>query len=133
MSLPRELHDGRSSRGHRRITVIISSVACEGMRLSRPQPIEGLDVGMRINIRTHVDAEEVALPGVVAWLVTSNTGETHVGVSLWLEAAAARDRHMWARWIVARTEELRDTQRANESTPNVTSIPRKRATTDKAS
>lgn len=102
-----------SSRGQRRITVMISSVACEGMRLSRLEPVDDLKPGSRVNVRLHVDSTEVLLPGQVAWLVTANTGETHIGVSLWLEAAPTTCRRAWARWIVNTTDTELSSQRAS--------------------
>lgn len=125
-----------SSRGKRRITVMISSVACEGLRLSRTEPIDDLTPGTRINIRLHVDAQEVALPGQVAWKVTANNGETHVGVSLWLEAASASDRHIWARWIVDRTEQADAKKRSAGSGHSVAEVAPsavRRAVTNQAS
>lgn len=113
------------SRRNERITVVVSSVACEGVRLSRPEPIDGLRPGSRVNIRLYAGEREVTLPGQVAWLVTASGGETHVGVSLWLEAAPAADRQTWARWIVARTEEQRDKQRGG-SNPAIVVDRRKR-------
>ncbi len=99
-----------SSRGHKRITIMVSSVACEGMRLSRPEPIDDLRPGMRINIRLYLDNQEIVLPGQVAWMVDANSGETNVGVSLWLEAALASSRQVWANWIVRKTEAQRVSQ-----------------------
>lgn len=113
------------SRRRERITVVVSSVACEGLRLSRPEPIEGLRPGARINIRLYAGDREVTLPGQAAWLVTASTGETHLGVSLWLEAAPAADRQTWARWIVARTEEEQNKQRT-DSDPSLIAGRRKR-------
>jgi hypothetical protein len=83
---------------------MISSVACEGMRLLRPEPIDDLGVGTRIRIRLFIDGSELCLPGTVAWVLSKETGETHVGVSLALELADALSRQVWARWVVAQSD-----------------------------
>jgi len=110
------------TRGQRRVTVMISSVACEGMRLSRPDPIPDLKPGTRINIRLLLNNEEITLPGQVAWSVSANDGETHVGISLWLEAAAASARQVWSSWIVSCTKREQASAGVRDRNNNVVAV-----------
>ncbi|HTM19635.1 MAG TPA: PilZ domain-containing protein, partial [Kofleriaceae bacterium] len=72
-----------SARQPQRITVMVASAACEGLRLYHPQPIQGLAPGMRIHVRFHVNGQPMALPAEVAWLASSGAdGPTNVGVAL---------------------------------------------------
>jgi PilZ domain-containing protein len=110
-----------SARQPQRLTVMVASAACEGLRLYHPQPIHGLAPGMRIHVRFHVGNQPVALPGEVAWLATSGAGgSTNVGVALALELAAAADRRRWAEWIVDQTRQSPESARASEVSTGTT-------------
>jgi hypothetical protein len=111
-----------SDRQPHRITVVISSVACEGMRLVRPEPIDELKVGSRIKIRLFVDRNELCLPGHVAWMLSSQGGETNVGVSLALELADANTRGLWAHWVVSRSEQQASAGRRRSGNHSVVSV-----------
>lgn len=104
-----------SERQPRRITVMLASVACEGLRLQRPEPIDELVVGSRIKVRVFVDGSEVCLPGQVAWTVSNAGGETHVGVRLALEVADSASRQAWANWVVRQSERYAAAERARQS------------------
>jgi hypothetical protein len=92
-----------SMRQPQRVTVVVASAACEGVRLHHPEPINGLGPGMRVDVRFHVGGRPVALPGEVAWIATAGVGATNIGVALSLELAPAADRQRWAEWIVSET------------------------------
>ena len=93
-----------TKRARHRIPITIASAACQGLRLSRPQPIDDILEGARIDVHVQLGGEDIRLPGHVVWVVHTRDGNTSVGVELALAVAPEKTRQIWASWIVEETK-----------------------------